>query len=106
MYGDYLVAGTILSWAIISLLFGSRNRLAGAYLVSAPPETMWSRGLFGFTFIAPRIGTLQLLQLYETHAIDANDVMMAMMTSTRLPDVSMSRNRMRPASSSFVFDFV
>ena len=67
--------GTIWSRAIISLLFGCRNRLAGAYLVSAPAE-VWSRGLFGFVFIAPRLGTLQLLQLYET---DANDVAMAVL---------------------------
>ena len=62
--------------------------------------TIWSRGLFGFAFIAPRIGTLQLLQLYET---DANNVTMAMIIFTPVPDVSMSRNRVRPASSSFVF---
>ena len=65
--------------------------------------TIWSRGLFGFAFIAPRIGTLQLLQMYET---DSNDVAMAMIIFTRLPDVSMSRNRVRPASSSFVFGFI
>ena len=33
--GDFLVVGTIWSQAIISLLFGSRNRLTRAYLVSA-----------------------------------------------------------------------
>ena len=103
LYRDYLVPWTIWSRAIISLLFGSRNRLTRAYLVRPPAGTIWSRGLFGFAFIAPRIGTLQLLQLYET---DANDVTMAMIIFTPLPDVSMSRNRVRPASSSFLFGFM
>ena len=49
-------------------------------------------------FRAP-IGTLQLLQLYET---DGNDVTMAMVIFTRLPDISINRNRERSASSSFV----
>ncbi len=35
LYRDYLVPWTIWSRAIISLLFGSRNRLTRAYLVSA-----------------------------------------------------------------------
>ena len=104
MYRDYLVVGTtIWSRAIISLLVGSRNRLARAHLVSATCRDYLVADLFGFAFIAPRIGTLQLLQLYEA---DANDVTMAMIIFTRLPDVSMSRNRVRTASSSFVFGFI
>ena len=62
-----------------------------------------SRGLFGFSFIAPRIGTLQLLQLYET---DANDVTMAMIIFMRLPNVSISRNQVRSSCSSFLFGFI
>ena len=103
MYKDYLVVGNIWSRAIISLLVGSRNRRARAYLVSATYRDYLVAGLFGFAFIASRIGALQLLQLYEA---DANDVTMAMIIFTRLPDVSMSRNRVRPASSSFVFGFI
>ena len=95
--------GTIWSLSIISLLLGSRNRLTRTYLVSATCRDYLVARTFGFAFIAPRIGTLQLLQLYET---DANDVTMAMIIFARLPDVSMSRKRVRPASSSFVFGFI
>ena len=57
----------------------------------------------GFAFMASRIGTLQLLKLYER---DAKGVTMAMIIFTRLRVVSMSRYRVRPASSSFVFGFI
>ena len=67
LYRDYLFVGTIWSRAIISLLFGFRNRLAGLIWFPPPAGTVWSRGLFGFAFSAPRIGTLQLL---ETNAND------------------------------------
>ena len=71
LYGDYLVGNYL---------------VAGNYLALIWFQKLFSWGLFGFAFIAPRIGTLQLLQLYET---DANDVTMAMIIFTRIPDVSL-----------------
>ena len=95
------------AFAIISGLYlvPETVQLHGANLVSATsgPGTSTRKTIFDFAFIAPRIGTLQLLQMYET---DANDVMIAMLIFSLLADISMSRNRMRPASSLFVFGFI